>query len=121
MNAVDLAVDALATHRLTRLATRDRITRRPRAEIIIRSYAEFDREQGNRRHAWTDADWEELARTDETAPAGAAFIVCAWCTSIWIGAAVVAARRYAPGVWDPLARALASSTVVGLIAEQQPG
>lgn len=46
-------------------------------------------------------------------PALAELIVCPWCVGFWVSAGVVAARRFVPGWWDPLARALATSMAVG--------
>jgi hypothetical protein len=90
MPAVDLAVDALATFRLTRLLVEDEI-----AEPI-------------RRRVWKRFDPQETK-------VGYLF-TCPWCVSIWVGAAVVAARRVAPGPWGVGSTALALSAVTGLIA-----
>lgn len=89
MIALDFAVDALATARITRLITRDTILRVPRNRLI-RSEHEV----------------------------GAEFITCPWCVSVWIGFGVLAARRVAPRVWGPVAVALACSEVAGVIAEE---
>lgn len=45
-------------------------------------------------------------------------ITCPWCSSPYIAAGALLARRFAPGLWDPLARVLAFSEVAGLIAER---
>lgn len=51
----------------------------------------------------------------------AELLVCPWCLSVHVAAAVTAARVLAPRVWGPLGRVLAISTVVGLIAERELG
>lgn len=82
-----LLVDTLAVARLTRLVTRDRITRRPRNWV-----------------------WEHAPEPI------AALVDCPWCVSIWAAAGVVAARRFAPRAWSPVAAALAMSEVAGIVA-----
>lgn len=85
-----MLVDALATFRLTRLITTDRVASKARARVTSR-YG-FD---------------------------GVGYLVgCDWCSSIYIGAGVALARRFAPKLWGPLAEALAFSAVTGLLAEQ---
>lgn len=82
-----LLVDTLAVARLTRLVTRDRITIRPRNWV-----------------------WEH-------APEPIAGLVdCSWCVSMYVAFGVVAARRFAPRAWSPVAAALAMSEVAGLAA-----
>jgi len=91
-SAFDVAVDALATHRVTRAVTRDSIpiTARPRDAV---------------RRRWPDST-------------AAYFATCDWCVSVWAGLAVTTARALAPRAWDPIARALAASTVTGIIASR---
>lgn len=43
-------------------------------------------------------------------------IECNWCAGFWISAAVVAARKAFPGLWDPIARVFATSYAVGMLA-----
>lgn len=106
-----LVVDALAVARLTRLVTRDVIAEPLREHWIAEAF-----------YATGIAapppglTWEQAAVLDSDPPKAATFITCPWCTSFWIGAAVVTARWVAPGLWDPLARALALSHVAGLAA-----
>jgi Protein of unknown function (DUF1360) len=86
----DLAVDILATARLTRLATidtfppvlrlRQKITDNPKSP-------------------------DELVE----------FIECPWCTSFWIALGVLAMRHVAPQLWDPVAKALAASEIAGVV------
>lgn len=104
MRSADLVVDALAVARLTRMVTRDRIAQPLRVEWISESYERVGREV------------PEYVDMDEDAPAWATFITCPWCTSVWIGAAVVVARRIAPRLWGPVAVVLATSEIAGLAA-----
>lgn len=88
-------LDALAAFRLTRLVTEDAITEPLRKRIVAQSYA---------------------------APGGIGskvhkLIECPWCAGFWISAGVIVARAAAPRAWEPVARVLALSAAVGLIAE----
>lgn len=91
MDLITLLVAALATARLTRLITTDRITQAPRQWALRR-----------------------LASDGLTAY----LIVCDWCASVYVGAAVAAAGAWAgswPWTWaTPLA--LAFSYVAGYLA-----
>lgn len=82
--ALWVAVDSLATARLTTLVTADIITVRPRHWVAQRSMAWFD------------------------------FLSCGWCTSIWLAAGVVLATVFLPGAWVYPAAGLAFSEVAGL-------
>lgn len=85
--------DALAVYRLTRLVIADEITAGVRDKI-----------------------WE--THPPETSKIGYLF-TCPWCTSIWVGFAVAAARKIAPAAWDLASTALAGSAVAGLIEERR--
>lgn len=86
---LEALTDALATFRLTRLVVDDRISAKLRNAAVKR----FGQE-------------------------GLGYLVgCPWCSSIWIGAGVVVARRVAPKAWAPVAELLALSAVSGLVAE----
>jgi hypothetical protein len=91
--ALDLATDALACYRLTRLATLDSLppVKRTRDKVLTR---------------WGDSEWSELA-------------VCPWCLSVWLAAGVVAARTIAPRTWTPVARVLAYSAVTGWLSSRE--
>lgn len=94
---ISIAVDVLATYRLTRLITRDAITEPLRIKV---------------KRAAMRADVEDgVAAKIET------LLSCPWCVSWWVGVGVVAARRLAPEAWEPVAEALALSAATGLIAE----
>lgn len=85
-------VDALAAARLTRLVTRDTITRRIR---------------------WWVRTTEHAGRL----PLGSGdFVACPWCVGIWAAVAVLAARRFLPRKWRPIAAVLACAEVAGLLA-----
>lgn len=81
-----LAVDALATYRLTVLAVEDTIFSPIRNRIV----------EGSR--------------------FGMELITCPWCISIWLGAAVVLFTALAPVAWFYLACVLAFSAVAGLLS-----
>ncbi len=81
---MSLLVDALACFRLVRLLREDALLDAPRSALTARSVF-----------------------ADE-------LLGCAWCTSVWAAVGVVVAHQVAPRAWEPLARALALSAVVGL-------
>ena len=85
-------IDALATHRLTKLVVDDEIARPIREKIF-----------------------DKFGEPSESKLSFA--ITCPWCTSMWVGLGVVAAGTIAPKAWRPLAYALALSSVTGLIEE----
>lgn len=81
-------IDALAAYRLTRLLQEDTF---PLAEAV----RDFVREKGSDRFV--------------------EMFECPWCLGFWISAGVVGARRALPSAWHPVATALATSAVVGII------
>ena len=93
LDPIQVAFDALASYRVTRLLVSDGIANRPRDALTAR----LER-RGHRKLV-------EL-------------IECPWCTGFWVAAGVVAARRLAPRAWDPLAEVLAYSAAAGLIASR---
>jgi len=92
MDAITLFTAALATGRLTRLVTRDRITHAPRRRLLLK------------------LDPEGLA---------AYLVVCDWCVSVYVGAGVALLLWAGPAwaVW-PL-YALAFSYVAGWLASKE--
>lgn len=84
--SLDLAVDAAAAYRLTRLVTTDRISD-PLREAIGRRWPE--------------------SRLD-------VLVNCPWCTGVWVAAGVQAASTFAPRAWRPVARALAVAAIAGV-------
>lgn len=85
---IDWVTDALATYRLVRLVTEDQVT----------------------------ANWRR--RIGKRGPTADYFVHCSWCTSVYLAAGVVAARRFVPKAWSPVAQVLALSAVSGLLAER---
>lgn len=118
----DLVVDAIATHRLTRLATADVITQPARARIIRFAYERAPGWMGEPKpFQQTAPEWDQMPSDDDDAPTLATLVTCRWCAGIWISGFVVAARRYAPFAWDPLARLLVLSDAAALLARLEDG
>lgn len=143
MRNTDLAVDALAVYRLSRLVARDtfppvqkardawyachplpgqvlppstKVRVLDGATIGERGTVEWAGEtttpSGRRVKIATKATG--IVGGDEWYAVGdplGEVVDCGYCNSIWLAAGVVAARRYAPRVWDPVARLLAFSAV----------
>jgi hypothetical protein len=87
--ALTLAVDALATYRITRLLQEDSLPPLPKLrETVLDQYG-------------------DRSATD--------LVTCPWCLSPWIAAAVWVARRRFPNGWSFLSEVLATSAVVGLL------
>jgi hypothetical protein len=127
MTALQLATDALAAYRLTRLITADTITAPLRDRWVEAAYVAQGRAEANRprgpvtitRQGATltyPGDWAEVALADEQPPKLAELVVCRWCAGMWVALGVVAARRLAPRAWTPLATALALSAGAALLA-----
>lgn len=113
MSPLELLVDAGAAYRLTKLVTDDVITAPIRDGIVEWSYGRLPDIAVERARGET---WSDVAIGDEDAPKLATLITCRWCAGVWIGAAVVAARRGAPRAWQPLAEALSLAAAAALIA-----
>lgn len=123
---LELAVDALAAYRLTRLVTADTLTAAPRAAIIARAYRRSARREhttvseriGQSVHPMTVDDWHDLVVLEGAeAPRLATLVTCQWCVGVWVGGGVVAARRLLPG-WRWLSRALAVAAAQSLITSR---
>lgn len=86
-----VAVDALATYRLTRLLQQDTVPPLPavRERLMARYGA---------------SPYSEL-------------LDCPWCLSVWLGLVVAALRRVCPRLWGITAHALAASAVTGLLSQ----
>lgn len=91
---IDLAVDALAAYRLTRLITTDTFPpiKAVRDRVVSAHEIEGD----------PDA-WAELVQ-------------CPWCSGMYVAFAVVLLRLRMPGLWGWVAKALATSAVVGMVS-----
>jgi hypothetical protein len=94
MTLLDLVLIALATARITRLVTEDKITEWPREKLLMR---------------WLGRDSESLA---------AYLILCSWCVSFWAGALVAAGWWLTDAtMWYMVTMAaLSASHVTGVIA-----
>lgn len=88
---VDVAVDALAVYRLTRLLQQDSVPPMPRVR------------------AWL------LARYGAR-PMGA-LVDCPWCLGVWIAFLAPLGDRVCPRLWGVVSRALAASAVTGLLSQ----
>lgn len=86
----ELAVDALAVARLTRLLQHDEVW------PVLELREAFERWAG-------DTRWADLTS-------------CPWCLSIHIGVLVAVARRLFPRAWPIAARVLAYSAAAGHLA-----
>lgn len=90
-DVLDVVVDVLAAHRITKLVIEDEITADLRSDF--------------------------LDRHDPATSKLGYLVTCPWCTGFWVSAGVVAARRAAPGLWGGIALALATSSAVGILYE----
>lgn len=113
MTPAELATDAVAGYRITRLLTADTITARPRAAVIRWSYG--DRADDLEATSPHDS-WDERAMNDPDAPALATLATCRWCAGVWVAGAVVAARRLAPRWWQPVAEVAVVAAAAALLA-----
>lgn len=115
---IELLLDVLAVHRLTRLITADRITRHLRATLIAMSYGDWTGApyRSPQYSPPLDIEWEHRVELDDDAPLLAALISCRWCVSMWVGLAVVLVLRHVPG-WKPIRNALALSSAGTLLAD----
>ena len=93
LTATELAVDALAAYRLTRLVTVDTVPAAVAARSRVTGWA---RSSGH--------------------PAIEELIHCPWCIGFWIASAVVVARAVTGRFWSPIARVLAFSAASGIVA-----
>lgn len=91
---MDLAVGALAVHRLTRLVTEDEVTRPLRD--------------------WADGLTAEGPLQEQTRLGY--FLTCPWCVSVWAAAGWLALTAAAPRVARPLGAVLAWSSATGLLS-----
>lgn len=109
---VELVVDALAAYRLTKLVVDDVITEDLRELAIDVIYAT----EGRQLDEEGCESVSEAVHQDPDPPKLAVLLTCPWCAGFWVSFGVVMARRLAPRSWSPLARALAFSSVAGLLS-----
>lgn len=110
----DLLVDALATYRLTRLATADVISEPVRMAVLRKVGAEPPPGED-------DPTAQEVVEGLKDPPRLATLVTCRWCAGIWIAASVSVARAALPRAWQPVARGLALSSVAVLLARVEDG
>jgi hypothetical protein len=116
MAGLELAVDVLATYRLTRLATADVISEPLRRSVVGRA---LGRSRDDMASVTETA--QEVVDAIADPPKVARLVTCRWCAGMWIAGGVVAARRIAPTWWDPAAKALALSATAVLISRFEDG
>jgi hypothetical protein len=102
-------VDALATYRLTRLATADVISEPVRMAVLRRTGAEPPPGED-------DPTAQEVVESLTDPPRLATLVTCRWCAGMWIAAGVTAARLAAPRAWEPVSRGLALSAAAVLLS-----
>lgn len=115
MTWLQLVLEALATFRITRLVVTDEITQPMRDWFQGRTRIE---------HLQNQITQEILAtryvRDPRRPVSWCLYRVtgCAWCTSVWVGAAVVGAWYAQPSVTIYVCAAAGASAVAGLISER---
>jgi len=97
----ELVIDGLALFRGVRLISRDVIFDRPRAK-----FTEW---------VWNRAPEAEPGRA-RPVPKLIELAGCPWCLSVYGAVIVIVLRTRYPKLWSPVARGLALSALVGLIA-----
>lgn len=134
----DFLRDALSAYRITRLVTRDTLTKPlreaalawlyrndppPRIEIDVSTLA--DRGAGRTSTVPGDeiefdsyVDRVEWERDD--APKLATLLLCPWCVGVWVGFGVMVLRRAMPRLWSPIADGLALGALAALIEKGEP-
>jgi len=113
IDPIELAIDVLATYRLTRLATADTISEPWRRAVLGRVGLPPAESPG--------ATAQEAVEADGDPPRLATLVTCRWCAGVWIAVGVGVARAAAPQVWSPVARALALSAGAALVARLEDG
>lgn len=116
----DLPALALATHRATRLITRDTLFDGPRDHLIRAAYDTAGR--GHLIHATTSGidepgGWAKFAANDPHPPKLAELLTCSWCASVWAGMILSLLWPHRIGRW--LVLALAASTAQHFIGAHE--
>lgn len=114
MPAVDLAervvdggLEALATFRLTRMATTDKVGE-PLRKFIVDTAGALARDP-------VSGNPERVEAARKTARE---FAECWWCTSVWIAGGQLVVRRVFPRTWRKLRAILALSAIAGVAGER---
>lgn len=116
MDAVtELLIDVLAATRITRLVVED--TFPPVKALRDRIVANHSHERSTFQKVLDDDGTTNVVQIGHHTEydSVAELITCPWCAGFWVCMLVVLARRVAPGLWAPLAKAFAFSMVAGLI------
>lgn len=120
VTGLELVVDGAACYRLTRLAVKDDLTQPLRERLIAWRYRATRSAADQPTLMAYPQTWQDHAEGDPAAPWLAALVSCRWCSSIWVGAAVVAARWGIPVEWTPVAYGLTVAAVAPLLARLEP-
>lgn len=132
--SIDFAVDGLAAYRITRLVTRDQLTKQlreralraiyagrpePRVDILAGTVDDRSRTVPGERIEFDSlvdrVDWER-----DDAPKLATLLLCPWCVGVWVGFGVMVLRRVMPRVWSPIAVGLALGAIAALVEKGEP-
>ena len=120
LDPIDLVLDGLAVHRLTRLATADVITDDIREAIIRDAYR---RAGGPKDPALPTPDvpgiiqtWQETVELDDHPPKVATLVTCRWCASVHCAMMALCMKRLTPRTWNVVRGVLALSTVATLLS-----
>lgn len=128
---------ALSTFRITRVVTRDKfpLIDVPREAFVQRwgAYQETVRVPVvfEQRRIWLVRAWRYLfahefqsvngtSRTSLVMKSAAYLWECDWCTSIWVGGAVVYTADYYIAVPYPFLQWLTAAAVTGILAQHEP-
>lgn len=119
LTGLALLVDVVAAYRLTRLATADVLTQPMREHLIRWTYIRDPDRENPAVPVFLPTAWQETVEDDPNPPKLATLITCRWCSGVWIGALVAAARWTIPGVWAPIAYALTAATAAAFLARME--
>lgn len=108
-----LALDGLATLRITRLVASDYLTAPWRDRFILSRY----RKVGTTDLGDLAADPTSYALHDQDAPRLAYLVTCWWCVSVWVAIGVAVCRWLVPDQWNAVAWVLACSAVAASIGQ----
>lgn len=110
----------LATYRVTRLITRDKLPliALPRDKFVER-WGVYEDEPDKTIPIGVRDRIQDGRRTNLFMRSLAYLWECDWCMSIWVGALVVYAVNYYVGVPLPVLQWLAASAVTGILAQQE--
>jgi hypothetical protein len=109
-----LAIDVLATYRLTRLVTADVISE-PARRAVLRQVGVEPQSNDD------DPTAQEIVESLDHPPRLATLVTCRWCAGVWIAAGVTVMRAAMPRVWQPVARGLALSSGAVLLSRFEDG